>query len=133
MAAALSELARRLRDADRMSLLGSLPERLAGEVVFHSPVATYRGQQDVAHLLATIARVVDDVTPARAVSDAGLRVTFFTARVGEHEADGVLAENLDGDTIVELRLMLRPLDALLAAVKRMGEELATSPLPSMRP
>ena len=116
-----------------MSLLESLPQRLAGEVVFHSPVATYRGREDVAHLLSTIARVVDDVTPVRSVSHADLRVTFFTARVGEKEADGVLAETLDGDAIVELRLMLRPLDALLAAVKRMGEELAASPLPSMRP
>ena len=114
-------------------MIGSLRDRLSDDVVFHSPVATYRGREDVAHLLSTIARVMDDVTPVRSVSDADLRVTFFTARVGEKEADGVLAETLDGDTIAELRLLLRPLDALLAAVKRMGEELASSPLPSMRP
>lgn len=116
-----------------MSLLASLPDRLADDVVFHSPVATYRGREDVAHLLGTIGRVVDDVTPVREVEDGDLHVTFFTARVGEAAADGVLAVTADDDTITELRLLLRPLDALLAAVKRMGEELAASPLPSTRP
>ena len=115
-----------------MSLLESLPDRLADDVVFHSPVATYRGREDVAHLLATIARVVDDVTPVRDTGDGDLRVTFFTARVGDAAADGVLAVTSRGDAIAELRLMLRPLDVLLAAVRRMGEELAASPLPSTR-
>jgi hypothetical protein len=111
-------------------LLSSLSGRLAADVVFHSPVASYRGRGDVAHLLATIAAVVDDVTPVRSLAEDGLRVTFFTARVVERAADGVIAETVVDGSIAELRLMLRPLDALLAAVKGMGAALERSPLPS---
>jgi hypothetical protein len=112
-------------------LLDDLRGRLAADVVFHSPVATYRGRDDVAHLLATIARVVDDIAPARELTADGTRVTFFIARVGERDVDGVLEETFGaGGEVVELRLMLRPLDALLAAVRGMGEALALEPLPS---
>ena len=106
-------------------MIGSLRDRLADDVVFHSPVATYRGRAEVERLLDAIGRVVADVEPARVVSEPGFRVTFFRATVEGREADGVVAETLDGDTIVELRLLLRPLEALLAAVKRMAQELAT--------
>jgi hypothetical protein len=118
----------------RGDLLEGLPARLAEDVRFHSPVATYSGREDVAHLLATIGRVIDDVTPARELAGDGTRVTFFTARVGGREADGVLEETFagDGEEVVELRLMLRPLDSLLAAVKAMGAALAEAPLPSQR-
>ena len=105
-------------------LLDTLPGRLADDVTFHSPVATYRGRDTVEHLIRTIDTVVHDVVPVRVVTDADLRVTFFTARVAEHELDGVLAETLgDGERIVELRLLLRPLEPLIAAVKAMGAAL----------
>lgn len=114
------------------NLLESLAGRLAPDVRFHSPVATYQGRADVEHLLATIAGMIDDVTPVRQLAEPDMRVTFFTFHVAGNDADGVLAETLadDATTIVELRLMLRPLGALLPAVKRMGEELAKAPLPS---
>jgi hypothetical protein len=115
-----------------MSQISELSGRLASDVVFHSPVATYRGRADVAHLLGTIAGVVESFEPARELTGPGTRVTFFTARVGERGADGVLEETHEDGEAVELRLMLRPLDSLLAAVKAMGAALAADPLPSQR-
>jgi hypothetical protein len=113
-----------------MTLLDDVPGRLAEDVVFHSPVATYRGRADVAHLLATITGVVEGIEPRRSLAEGDVRVTFFDLRVGGADADGVLEEVTAGDEVVELRLMLRPLESLLVAVKAMGAALAVSPLPS---
>ena len=115
-----------------MTLLLELTHRLAGDVIFHSPVATYRGRADVAHLIATIGGVASDVEARRTIVDGDTRVTFFDLRVGELDADGVLEEVSSGGEIVELRLMLRPLTSVHAAVKAMGAALAADPLPSQR-
>jgi hypothetical protein len=39
----------------------------------------------------------------------------------------------DDGRITEVTLMLRPLDALLGAVQRMGQALEAAPLPSLSP
>lgn len=116
-----------------MSLLDDVAGRFSEDVTFHSPVATYHGLADVSHLFATIRSVAEDVQPVRSLDGDGRRVTFLTLRVAGHEADGVLEEVFaGGGEIVELRLMLRPLESLLAAVRAMGEALALDPLPSQR-
>jgi SnoaL-like domain len=98
----------------------ALAELLAEDAVFHSPVASYRGRDEVVHLLATIGGVLDDVNVTREVDT----VTFVTAQVGDHQLDGMLDEIRDGDgRIAEITLMLRPLAALQAAVERMGRAL----------
>ena len=99
---------------------GVLAELLADDVVFHSPVQTYRGRDQVVHLLATIGGVIDDVEATREVDG----VTFFAARVGEHPVDGVLDERSDAVPVAEITLMLRPLAALQAAVARITRTLA---------
>jgi hypothetical protein len=115
-----------------VTLLSDLPPRLADDAVFHSPVATYRGRADVAHLIAKIGGVVSGVEARRTLVDGDTRVTFIDLRVGELDADGVLEEVSSAGEIVELRLMLRPLTSVHAAVKAMGAALAADPLPSQR-
>ena len=106
-----------ISDADRDGLAALLAE----DVVFHSPVQTYRGREQVLRLLVTIGGVIDDVEATRQLNG----VTFFTARVEEHPVDGVLDEHAGQDgRISELTLMLRPLAALQAAVARMARALA---------
>jgi len=84
----------------------------------------------VVHLLQTIGGILDEVRPVHRLDASDERVTFLAARVGDDEADGVLSEVLDADGRVgELRLMLRPLPVLLAAVERMGAALAAAPMP----
>jgi hypothetical protein len=98
-----------------------LESMLAEDVVFHSPVQTYRARQQTLRLLVTIGGVVDDVEVTRELDG----VTFFTAKVEEHPVDGVLVQQ-DGDDgqIAEITLMLRPLAQLQAAVARMARALA---------
>ena len=106
-----------------------LNSMLAGDVVFHSPVQTYRGRTQVIHLLMTIGGVIEDVDVTRELDG----VTFFTAQVEEHPVDGVLVEeggrgeggdSGEGGEIAEVTLMLRPLAQLQAAVARMARALA---------
>src|ERR687887_488200 len=78
----MSELLAAIAESDRDGLEGMLAEN----VVFHSPVQTYRGRPQVVRLLVTIGGVVDDVEVTRTLDG----VTFFTATVEEHPVDGVL-------------------------------------------
>jgi SnoaL-like domain len=109
----LEAIASRNRDA--------LTQLLADDVVFHSPVQTYRGREQVVHLLATIGTVIDDIEPRRVLDG----VTFFVARVEEHPVDGVFDERTKADgRISEITLMMRPLATLQAAVARITRTLA---------
>lgn len=115
----MSRLLPAIADADGEALEALLVE----DVVFHSPVQTYRGRDQVLRLLVTIGGVIDDVQATRELDG----VTFFTARVEEHPVDGVLDEHAGDDgRITELMLMLRPLAQLQAAVARMARALADS-------
>ena len=111
-------LLRAIAERDRDALTGML----AGDVVFHSPVQTYRGRDQVIHLLLTIGGILEAVEVTR---PAG-RTTFFATQVEEHPMDGVLDVDRKDGHITEITLMLRPLAALQAAVARMARALADS-------
>ena len=109
-----------LRAGDR----AAIAEQLTESVVFHSPVTDYRGRDEVAALLATIAGVIDDVRVRREVVQGDEVVTFFEGEIGGRAIDGVLDQRQASDgRLSEITLMLRPLDALLEGVKRMGAAL----------
>ena len=113
------------RDGDAIDAL------MSEEVVFHSPVRSYRGRHDVVHLLAIVGGIVGEPMATRQLRDERERVTFITGHTGEKETDGMLSEVTGPDgLIVEVTLMLRPLDSLLDGVQMMGNELDASPLPS---
>jgi hypothetical protein len=106
-----------IADRDREALVGMLAE----DVVFHSPIQTYRGREQVVHLFVTIGSVLDRVEVTRGVDG----VTFFEAQVEEHPVDGVLDQRVGDDGVIqEVTLMLRPLPGLQAAVARMARALA---------
>ena len=110
-----------LIDAIRNADGDALSTLLADDVVFHSPVQTYRGRKQVVHLLVTVGGVLDAVDVTREVNG----VTFFTAQVEEHPIDGIIDQHTDADgRIAEITLMLRPLAQLQAAVARMARALA---------
>jgi hypothetical protein len=110
-----------LLEAIASSDRAALESMLAEDVVFHSPVQTYRGRQQVVHLLVTIGGVIEDVEVTRELDG----VTFLAAKVEEHPVDGVLDQRTGEDgRITEITLMLRPLAQLQAAVARMTRALA---------
>jgi hypothetical protein len=94
---------------------------VAEDVVFHSPVQTYRGRGQVLRLLVTIGGVIDGVSVTRELDG----VTFFSATVEEHPVDGVIVQEAGEDgRVSEITIMLRPLAQLQAAVARMARALA---------
>jgi hypothetical protein len=99
----------------------ALEEMLVDDVVFHSPVQTYRGRQLILPLLLAIGGIIENVEVTRELDD----VTFFAATVEEHPVDGVLVVRaVEESRIAEITLMLRPLAQLQAAVARMARALA---------
>ena len=111
----------RLVDAIRGADADALTALLTEDVVFHSPVQTYRGRDQVIHLLVITGGILDATDVTRELDG----VTFFAAYVGEHPIDGVLVERADEyGRIAEITLMIRPLAALQAAVARMARALA---------
>jgi hypothetical protein len=122
-----SELVALLRHPDpaRLELV------LAEDVRFHSPVADYRGREDVAHLFTTIARVLESLEPVRELTAGRERATFVSGAVRGRTVEGVLDEHRDpAGRVVEVTLMLRPLSVLRVAVGEMAAALEADPLPS---
>ena len=104
---------------------------LAGDVVFRSPVRTYRDRRDVVHLLSTIAHLFQGISQARSWPGRDGVATFVEIDTGAEPLDGVVEEiHNDRGLVVEVTLMLRPLGAVLPAVQRMGQALEAAPLPS---
>jgi hypothetical protein len=115
-----SPLVAALRASDR----AALADLLSDDVAFHSPVTDYHGRDQVVHLLATIGTVIDDVRVRRELSEGRETVAFVEGAIGGRAVEGVLDYVRDeAGRVRELTLMLRPLDALLEGVKRMGAAL----------
>ena len=103
------------RDQEALSRL------LVEDVIFHSPVQTYRGRDQATLLLTTIGGILEDIELTRRIDG----VSFFQATVEEHPMDGVLVEKADeAGLVTEITLMARPLAQLQAAVARMARALA---------
>ena len=98
-----------------------LTELLSDDVIFHSPVQTYRGRDQVMLLLMAIGGILENLEVTRQLDG----VTFFEATVEEHPVDGVAVER-EGEEgrVDEITMMLRPLAQLQAAVARMARVLA---------
>lgn len=112
-----------LSNGDR-SLLETL---LADEVLFKSPVRSYRGRAEVVPLLALIGGLLPGLVTERVLSGDGETVTFLAATAGDRRIEGALSERHAPDgCITEMTLMLRPLKELLVAVERMGTALAAA-------
>jgi SnoaL-like protein len=114
---AVSELLTAIAGRDREGLEGLLAE----DVVFHSPVQTYRGRDQALHLLVIIGGIVESIEETRRVET----ITLFRAQIEDHPVDGMLdAVPGEDGRIAELTLMLRPLASLQAGVARMARALA---------
>ncbi|UNM17005.1 nuclear transport factor 2 family protein [Pseudomonas sp. ArH3a] len=109
--------------------LTSLPELLAPEAVFRSPMAhtPYPGAPVVSMILNTVIKVFEDFTYHRELATGdGLSVVLeFSARVGDKQLKGIdLIRFNEQGQIVEFEVMVRPLSGLQALGGEMGRRLA---------
>ncbi|MFF1692687.1 hypothetical protein ACFVXC_03555 [Streptomyces sp. NPDC058257] len=130
-------------------LAPGVPDRtrllLARDIVFHSPVADYSGQDDVAHLFPKIGQCLTGIEPLGEFTDPGRDgqgrrrgqgqgqqcVTTFTGKVGEESAYGAFVQQIDAEgQLTEATLLIRPLSALTNTVQQMRDALIADPLPS---
>ncbi|MCC3313987.1 hypothetical protein [Nocardia africana] len=107
-----------------------LPDLLAEEATFSSPVADYHGRARAAHLLATISTVLDSVQQTQQWTDGQDGMFAFTARFADRELQGVLREELSATgSLTHVTLFLRPYRVLRAAIAEMARRLDDSPPP----
>lgn len=109
--------------------LQSLPELLAPDAVFRSPMAhtPYPGAPVVSMILNTVITVFEDFKYHRELATAdGLSVVLeFSARVGDKQLKGIdLIRFNESGQIVEFEVMVRPLRGLQALGEEMGRRLA---------
>lgn len=122
--ASLSQWHQMIANAD----LHALPELLAPDVVFRSPMAhtPYPGAAVVAMILTTVFGVFEDFKYHRELATAdGLNVVLeFSANVNGKELKGIdmIRFNEQGK-IVEFEVMVRPLSGLQALGEQMGQRL----------
>lgn len=108
--------------------LGALPELLAPNAVFRSPMAhtPYPGAPVVSMILNTVLKVFEDFTYHRELATAdGLNVVLeFSAQVGGKQLKGIDMIRFDEQgKIVEFEVMVRPLSGLQALGEEMGRRL----------
>lgn len=111
--------------------LKALPELLAPDAVFRSPMAhtPYPGAAVVSMILNTVVTVFEDFHYHRELASAdGHNVVLeFSARVGDKQLKGIdlIRFNEEGK-IIEFEVMVRPLSGLQALGEEMGRRLASS-------
>lgn len=109
--------------------LDALPELLAPDAVFRSPMAhtPYPGAPVVSMILNTVIKVFEDFTYHRelASGDGHSVVLEFSARVGDKQLKGIdLIRFNEQGQIIEFEVMVRPLSGLQALGEEMGRRLA---------
>lgn len=108
--------------------LSALPELLAANVVFRSPMAhtPYPGPMVVSTILNTVLKVFNDFTYHRQlVTDDCLSVVLeFSAHVGGRNLKGIDMIRFDEQgKIVDFEVMVRPMSGLQALGEEMGSRL----------
>ena len=107
---------------------GALPELLAEDVVFRSPMAhtPYPGAKVAATILNTVLQVFADFTCHRELASAdGLSVVLeFSAKVNGRDLKGIDMIRFDEQgRIAEFEVMVRPMSGLQALGEEMGRRV----------
>jgi hypothetical protein len=121
MSTTATPLIEALRSQDGPALDGLL----ADDVAFHSPVADYSDREEITRLFVTIGGVVDDMRPRREIVEGAETIAFVDGEVDGRPLHGIIdVLHTDDGRVADVTLMLRPLDSLLVAVRKMGAALA---------
>jgi SnoaL-like domain len=100
---------------------------LSNDVVFRSPIVfkPYRGPGAVSAILQAVARVFEDFSYRREISDPPDHALVFEARIGDKRIEGCDFLHVDDSgRIDEFVVMVRPLSGALALAEAMQKQLA---------
>ena len=114
------------RQAAEAKDFSQVAELFAEDVMFRSPVVfkPYEGRDTVQVLLGAIVQVFEDFHYLEQVETGDAAVLFFEAAVGDRQVQGVdILKFGDGDRIVEMTVMLRPMSGLHAVAEQMKQLL----------
>lgn len=109
----------------------ALPQLLAEDVVFRSPIAhkPYHGRDTVGAILGAVSKVFEDLTYAKEIGGEGDadHALVFNAKVGGLDIQGCdfLHTREDG-LIDEFTVMLRPLKAVTLFAEKMSVQFAAA-------
>lgn len=119
---------RRYREAVEAGDAETFLATLAPNVALHSPITArtqFRGHDEIRALMHAVFASIEEIRYFEDVGNATTRALFYRARVGRQEVEEATLVRLDADALVtEIRLWLRPLPGLTAAMGRLGSELA---------
>jgi hypothetical protein len=99
---------------------------LREDVVLHSPILFrgFEGREIVIQVLTHVAATLEDFNYTDELSENGVVVLRFKARVGDRELEGIDFLELDEQGLVkELTVFMRPMSALKAFNEQMAARL----------
>jgi len=106
--------------------LEAMTQTLCEDVVLHSPILFrgFEGREIVIQVLTHVAATLEDFTYTDELSDDGVVVLRFKARVGDRELEGIDFLELDEQgRVAELTVFMRPMSALTAFNQQMAARL----------
>jgi SnoaL-like protein len=115
--------------------IGAVPELLAEDVVFHSPVTfhPYVGRATVSELLGIVFETFEDFRYTDELEMDGGHALIFRTAVAGRELEGLDLFRLDEDGLIaDFTVMLRPLSGLVPFAQVMGEKVTAAGLESTR-
>jgi hypothetical protein len=113
----------------------AVPDLLAPDVVFHSPVTfhPYVGREIVARLLAIVFDTFEDFRYTDELAIEGGHALLFSTAVGGREMQGIDLFRFDeSGLIADFTVMLRPLSGLVPFAQVMAEKVGSSGLETTR-
>ncbi len=114
----------RLIDALLAGDTGTALALLDAAAIFHSPVRSYQGIETIRPLWTTIGEILQGAQPSGVLVGRDQAAAFFDAVAGTESVDGVLrVRGSDRSPAAEVTLMLRPYQALKAAIGEMSRRL----------
>jgi hypothetical protein len=119
--------AERFRSAVEARDAAAAAATLAPSVVLHSPVLhePFQGQETVARVLELVPQTIEDLHYIRQLYDGPNAALVFAGRLQEVDVQGVDLLHEDGEgQIDELMIMMRPLTAVRAFARAMGQRAA---------
>jgi hypothetical protein len=131
----MSDVVTRFRAAVESGDIAAVPELLAEDIVFHSPVTfhPYIGREVVSQLLEVVFRTFEDFQYTDELEMDGGHALIFRTAVGGREIEGIDLFRLGEDGLIaDFTVMLRPLSGLMPFAQVMAEKVGAIGLETTR-